>query len=393
MPPKKSNRREEVDDGHNMWGIFMWKIQKNPYHLLRPSLRIRTSCDEIFYYNRIKDILESLFPGYELLRLESSGGAANAFALMDACGYDLSKAAVAIGSYATGANSYMSPITTPIKLTENDSWCSDIPSFDKQICSVTGISRVCLPYFAPSLLGDSNEHILDLAEEHAIDELRHVFQSRSIQALLLEVVQALTGLQLRSIFLQKLEDLATEFGVRIVIDDILTFGRLPLRSARFEMKYPSYITLGKWLNTGVVLCRKGIARVSNPVNRGDTVSFHLKPACDILEHVLTIWDEIPNLVSSARRRALEHLQHHLGENETLISWGEGAIVFSDAYCAKPSVILGRFLPHLECKLMNYLWCSDVTGNIQMHKSEYLKEYYSTIMFKHLNFLIPSERIQ
>mmetsp|Transcript_2861 Transcript_2861/g.6037 ORF Transcript_2861/g.6037 Transcript_2861/m.6037 type:complete len:96 (+) Transcript_2861:490-777(+) len=85
------------------------------------------------------------------------------------------------------------------------------------------------------------------AEDKALKYIQELLEKEEMKALLLEVVGCLTGFKLSARFLKELMSLMVKYGGHLVVDEIMTAGRVGdkfLASESWGIT-PHYVTLGK----------------------------------------------------------------------------------------------------------------------------------------------------
>ncbi|KAL3892959.1 MAG: hypothetical protein SGPRY_014614 [Prymnesium sp.] len=223
--------------------------------------------------------LKQLCPGYVLHKITSSGGSANEFAMLEASDYNPKLAAVALS--------------------------------------------------------------LKQAEADCTRQLYALYEAANINALLLEFVQAASGLILSTNFLVSLMRMMERTGYKLVVDEVLTWGRTSgsfLASFTRSIK-THYITLGKWTQSGLVLERADIKDEAEEdltafrqrANRGDTIAGFLLPCkwsfVDMCKLDASVREEV---IKIARRREIDTLTDRLvatREGERIF-WGLKEALFS-----------------------------------------------------------------
>lgn len=174
----------------------------------------------------------------------------------------------------------------------------------------SGVYNVCLPYHHPAWGATRS---LKQAESDCIKQLYALHEAGNLKALLLEVVQAVSGLVLSTNFLVSLMKMMENTGCKLVVDEVLTGGRTSgsfLASTTRSIK-PHYITLGKWTQCGLVLKRadikdeaeEGLTAFRQRANRGDTIAGSLLPCkwsfMDMCKLEATVREEVIKFLVAA----------------------------------------------------------------------------------------------
>ena len=117
----------------------------------------------------------------------------------------------------------------------------------------SGTYNVCQPYHHPTW--SATRSLKQAEESDCIKQLYALHEFGNLKALLLEVVQAVSGLVLSTNFFVSLMKMMENTGCKLVVDEVLTGGRTSgsfLASTTRSIK-PHYITLGKWTQFALVL--------------------------------------------------------------------------------------------------------------------------------------------
>jgi hypothetical protein len=282
-----------------------------------------------------------------------SGSQANQQMIMLACDGDTSRCLFAQGLYVAGDSSYLQRFSTAqfhesanIVTVKSPSSCT----------AGTKAQIVSLPYHwkwtdPEKLIQFENECLFELRERIILLRLEGI----SIKALFLELVLAGCGATLSTRFLNKMSILLVELGVVVLVDEIMTGGRINSNSLLLTnmdeleefRKCVAYVTLGKWVKVGMVLCNDELRvplyeksdwekdvmfRGSNPQK---------KETAQLLWRVSTLLKNIP------QRRAELLGKLKIKEKD---AWGRGLLIFAPKRAANLQQIKFRYLPKLALGL-------------------------------------------
>lgn len=311
---------------------------------------------------------------YVLRKVFGSGSDANLWAVMMASKSDPGACLVACGSYVSGDHSPFQDWSTSSFSVLNA--LSLIETDTERISMAARESVVPLPYYVPCGRPDccdGDRESLTTLEEECLKEIHircliAVVEKRPIRALLLELMLAGCGAQLREPFLTRLGLLARHHGMWFVVDEIMTAGRtgkvLMTKSKPEEFqKRVSHVTLGKWMGVGLVLVSESFGEVeqeSTPASRtGRGPSTFISVSRPLYQ-----WDSVVgNLhMTGARREATLNAISCREED----CWGEGTLVFAPKYRKDLNQGLkSRYLPMLSTTPIDKVPTSNVDWNKEM----------------------------
>ena len=193
-----------------------------PGYMPRAPPALTSSHPETAALKDLEGCIAKLMPEYECHRIDASAGAANAFALFEAAGYDPSKAAVGCFSYLSGSNNWLS--RSAIKVTEGDNgeWLPLVGEEVKQpsVQPTTKLQTIYLPYYAEALLQAGEDRFVRDAEDRALQHVQSLLTDGRLKALLFEPTCCLTGFTLSSMFLTNLHELMKRHGAVLVADEV-----------------------------------------------------------------------------------------------------------------------------------------------------------------------------
>lgn len=334
-----------VDDMTNDWGCTLIQEKKSFWRSTKTTIDLDT------------EVRKSI-PGFKLSSLVHSGSCANMKAIDAATNGMQSHCLVAMGSYVVGDGGPLQALSST--------------SFDctKSLCTVVSPSKmyhegratflkqiVALPYFVSHDRIDKEE--LRMLEGQCLLALKKKLWAARLRkepyrALLMEPILSGNGGELSSDFLIGLSSLLDSFSVCVVLDEIMTGGRVgPKMTMYEELPKPfkesvSYITMGKIFGYGVVLVRKPQRpqSINGAAIRGESTKLDAGEAC-------LKWRAIQEKINEGaipeRRRQVLKIMGWKEDSDQ--HWGKGCLIFSSK--SRPSVLKNlkcRLLPMLEVNL-------------------------------------------
>lgn len=307
-------------------------------------------CEKTFH--QLDSQVRSSVPGFQLFTLEASGTSSNETAVGEATNYDLSRCLYAMGSYAGGSGTMQKMSSSAHALSDGLSLPMDPAHPD---CSDRArIQTVAFPYWVECLQYTAEERKkLETQCLHAIHKriLICLMVGEPFKAILLELMLCGNGGELSNCFLEKLASLAGKYGITIIVDEVMTGGRVGPKITMTSSTPDSFrnrvgfITMGKVFNCGVVL-KKVPKKPIQEKFRGN--STHLDAGEASMKWSL-IEDRLKNGVHQQRRE--EVLSLFKIRNKPEESWGKGCLIFTSIFRA--SVTRGlkqRLLPMMETKI-------------------------------------------
>lgn len=299
-----------------------------------------------------------LIPGYDVLRLCPNGTSANHDAMIHACGIQngLGRCMIGMGSYCGGEWSGLHKYSSSVYSHSMDISLVAAPSSIE--LPETREQTIALPYTVKEgrlLPDDRVQSALEDACLRALNKKLVVAwaKGKPYKALLLEILLSGCGGRLRDIFLIKLASLATHFRLRVIVDECLTGGRVGPRDIVLTKTTPpefqkcvAYITMGKFLNCGLILIRNDINRWEEAENmspRGYSTNIDSAEALYKLRQVHSLLQD--NASTERRKFILKKLK--IPEDE---AWGEGLIIFiPKSYRQGTQNLKNRLLPMMTLK--------------------------------------------
>lgn len=292
--------------------------------------------------------IRSAVPNFSLRMITINGSDANAKAIALATQEELSLCLVAMGSYCAGDG---------MKIQGLSSSCPDnrhLLAFPKHptIClKQCQDQTVAFPYFIRHKNFDEKK-LTEMEDECLLALHRRIIigclQGSPFRALLMEYMLAGNGAYLSDNFLSKLGKLCSKFGITIVMDEIMTGGRVgPTMALTSSLpiefsKVVQFITLGKVFDCGLVLERaSGRPSAMSIIPRG--VSTTLDAGIPFFSFI-EIQDRLKrNLIPERRCQVLKAFDLKDSNDDEMV-WGRGLLIFT-------SYARGWVTRNLGCRLL------------------------------------------
>ena len=356
-----------IDDYNNLWGILLIP-EMLKYPLCRPGYLPRappaltSSHPETAALKDLEGCISKMMPEYELHRIDASGGAANAFALLEASGYEPSQAAVACFSYLSGSNNWLSRSAIKVAEGQNREWLPLVGEEARQptVHPTTKLRTIYLPYHAEPLLQAGEDRLVRQAERRALTHVESLLAAGHLKALLFEPTNCLTGFTLSPTFLQNLHTLLKKYGAVLVADEVLTSMRTCADMLQSKAKgiLPEYVTLGKWAQAGLVLRLRSYElgdeaslRAFINANQGDTIAASIVSCRNTFVRLerMHAKRQLKAAIAATRARTEQWLKDSTPKEQhaSLLVWGSGGLVFANVHAPRPQCARGRFLPLLS----------------------------------------------
>ena len=368
------------DDLANNWGCNLINIQK------RGKKRAAGTVEE-GGWTVFQSLVAKEFGGKFILhKVTPNGSDANLFAVNYLTKGNNDCCAIACGSYVAGDQGPLHSWTTSTFSVECGP--SGILSPDNVATEFTKQHTIALPYHISGCVDDDD---LSKYEDECLNNL-HIrclvqkMKKTPIRALLMEIALANNGSTLSDRALSMLGELASLHGFKIIVDEIMTGGRTG--SMLLSTSKPSvfvdaiaHITMGKWLQVGLVLTSKAeheqqLKAIVDMPGRGASTNVDCK---EPVIHWQFACDEIQNTMLR-RETVLKKIK--VTEHD---AWGQGVLIFAPV--ARMGSYLGtknRFLPklslstvhvgHVERTSVNWTKFS-VNSNIMTGSKAWLYPYY------------------
>lgn len=266
------------DEMQNRWGVY----------LIISDDRRRGRETKAGFNNDIA----AAVPGFQLETLAASGTGANAIAMNLASGFNHEGVLTGLGSYVGGDVCLQGFSTSAYSA--NGGFAMPCAFEDATVKAQK--QTAVLPYLLECEAYD--EHSRTMIEDKCLACLncQLLFAQmigKPYKVLLLEYILGGCGAELSDRFLSLLGPLLEKFGVCVIVDEILTGGRVGPTMCLTTHKPPAfvkvvkYITLGKWPNCGMVLSKSSKKPVAIGVNplRGYSTEWNLGPASAMFSEV------------------------------------------------------------------------------------------------------------
>ena len=292
---------------------------------------------------------------FALSKIASCGSDANLFAIAEASFGQTDAVLIGSGMYVAGDKGPLQGWSTSrFDITYGPALI--VPP-EQTFITFTKEHVVALPYIIP-LPEHKDQEILK--EVHAYEDeclhelhirlLLNKLNGRPTQVLFLEIMLSGNGAELSDRVLERLGQLSAHHDFGIVVDEILTGGRCGTMlltqqaPAKFQERV-THITMGKWLQAGVVLSSQTFKVRSDETllhypSRGPSTEINATPA-------YLCWELVDEMLEKTEERRQGVINHLTGifENDC---WGKGVIIFAPAKRSDAEQGLkNRFLPMLE----------------------------------------------
>ena len=379
-PPK-----ELFDDGHNCWGNMatagqLKSVSNNSFPRPVPISHLHEK-EEQKALNTVVECLSILAPNHLVFAFVASGSDANLRMMQEASGDHLAMAGVGSGLYLTGDTT--SPLW-PMKFhcTTKPGGVGTIPMHTARpitVASNRGLRIIPLPWHCLALMKKEDGQALLNAEKASLRVLTEEL-SKGMKALLIELVNTAYGFELSTFFLKQVAVLLSLYNAHLCVDEVMTAGRTAdkfLLSDAMGLK-ADYVSLGKFLTQGVVLERRGINPLEPAKGRvgGISLGTSLFRMAEVLTEILSFEG---GTVDEARNRMVSHLKSIKkqpgGSPQEVVTWGKGAMVYSNIMCDRNAVLIGRYLPLLGAQD----YPVDTSRSLMWHGKERKNEQISELM--------------
>lgn len=333
----------ERDDFVNQWGCnlvsdYSGTAARGPaLNVTESSLQalVSSSCQGMFKYHS----------------LHGSGSAANHCAMDLATKGEVSSCLVAMGSYVAGNGSSLQLLSSST-YTAKQSLATVASPYDESVSLSCKKQTVPFPYHVPhDRLSPS--HLKDF-EKKCLKELERailmgVLSGKMFRCLMFEPILSGCGGELSRSFLRDLGLLLERYGIVVIVDEILTAGRVGpsmLMSTGFPQEIINcikYVTMGKIIGNGMVLSKACKKPQEATFYRG--TSTMISPATAYGKWK-TIQGRINDGYIDARREEVLKLYGlSRSPNE---HWGRGCLIFMQyARYQVNQGLKSRLLPKLE----------------------------------------------
>lgn len=322
------------DEMENEWGI----------HLVNIATKKLGSITGPQFDRDIKRVVKD----FQLHNCLSSGTNANQDAMLLATDNELGEALFAQGSYL-GGNVYLQKMSTTMYSAAAE---LSVPKFPENATPKCIMQTVVLPHFTDCRAFSRkarNEHEdLCLRQLHMILVMAKL-AGKPKRALLLELMLGGNGGQLSNRFLVKLGVLLKRFEVKVVVDEVLTGGRVGPGMTMTQntpaefLDCVEYITMGKFMHCALILKKRPKRPTrQDPLRGTSTAQSMAEPAA--------LWNKVAEMIEAGviperRAQVLRKMKLREGSEEV---WGEGCFIVTSK--KRPQMTKGlknRCLPMLE----------------------------------------------
>jgi 4-aminobutyrate aminotransferase-like enzyme len=266
---------------------------------------------------------------YVLSKVMSCGSDANMDAVMSASNGDTNAMLIAAGSYVSGDNGTMQTFSTSdFSL---GTGFSGIAHPSKVRNEFTRKQTVAFPYFIEGTIDRVTQKTY---ENKCIKQLHlrcllAIVKKRPIWVILLELMLASNGTSLSDRFLTMLGKFASCFGIRFIVDEIMTAGRtgkmlmLQHKPDEFQSQV-THVTLGKWTQKGLVLVSREF--YEHTLEQSTHTEYRMLSHHIDCRDVLLHWTSVRKNLSKhdkVRKKVLAKLKM-----KEEVTWGKGTLMFA-----------------------------------------------------------------
>ena len=327
-----------IDNLQNAWGRFIIDEKLTQTNV---SFHDRTPKD----IQNLKDLLDKHCHPFKFVNTFASGSKANQWILSNIGELNINKVLIGSGSYISG-DSFSIYSTLSTSFINGDGTGEFMTNNANDLAKKHIIP---LPYHIPC--DQCKEKIHDL-EKSCVEEIhRRCVQAKveghRITGLFLELVLQCNGAILSNSFLEDLATLSEQHDFKIALDEVLTGGRCKkiLKVLDTPAKFQdciSYISMGKWMGMGVVLCHEKVfSKYFGQSVTGETTGTNYNEAIKSFNAVLPLLDNI----NKQREKVLGILK--VDEKD---AWGDGILIWCNCVVTKPvqtQALNGRYLPFIN----------------------------------------------
>ena len=323
----------ERDEMENRWGV---DLVPSPDRL--PSKTI----------SQFQAAIKKAVSGFQLLSMTESGTSANETAVLSATDNDSSRCLFAMGSYCGGVGIMFRYSSTQHSASKQLSVPSSPGDLENKNCKQ---QTVALPYYVPcAKYTDASIRKYEQRCLKAINTKLFVAQLAGCpyRAILLELVLCGTGGELSNIFLASMGKLCDQYSVSIIVDEVMTGGRVGPDMTVTVMAPPeftnqvAFITMGKFMGCGLVLTKVPLRPTDKESTRGKSTEASPDLAYSKWQIVV---GQLAKGTAEQRRQQVITIMDAIAEED---NWGQGCMIFTRR--SRPGSTKGlknRHLPRLE----------------------------------------------
>ena len=345
------------DDLANVWGtnlVNMTKAEERFYGGNSKENELDEFGRNIAYYFNNEFVLQKVC---------QDGSTANLHAIVDATFGNTSCCYIAAGSYVSAADAVLQNLSTS-EFSLNSS-LSIIRHPDALDSTFTKQQIVALPYHVHGAMIDKN---IIKYEDSCIRHLHEKcmimrIKGTPMKCIMLELMLAGNGAHLSDRALEQLALLSIKHNFKFIVDEIMTGGRtgtmLYLHSKpKIFVERVSHVTLGKWIQVGIVLVSKVQQEINDLIKRPTSNPRSSSTYIDI-KNIIPIWNKVVVQQDITEMRRNETINKLKCNKEDV--WGVGCLLFAPCMNKTTSNLKCRFLPRLERQVIsstNLKACSD-----------------------------------
>ena len=337
---------------------------------------------------------------FGLVSLTASGSVANEMAIMEATNGQPERCLFAMGSYVVGTGSMLEYSSTN-NIGQNSIGVVLLPG-DEKTSAKARKQTIPFPYHVPCV-GIDNRDIHKL-ERACLEHLEHrllyakLFSNTPFKAVMMEHVLSGGGGILSPRFLQQLGIVLKKHGVVVIVDEIMSGGRVGPKFSVTSTTPKSfrdgvnYITFGKFMKCGMLMGRKTAIREQWFV-RGNTTEIDHREA---YSYVITVLQKIGQ--GAIKKRKAEVIAKLTERKKDLTEenvWGEGLQLYTSWHRpTNDDNTKHRLLPMLEVgnkiltkKMTNTAWTRTKMCQQYLDAAEAWLAYWNNSHMDDLKFII------
>lgn len=271
---------------------------------------------------------------FTLEKITECGSEANLYAVNDACGGNTDGVLIGAGMYVAGDNGPLQAWSTTAFSIETG------PTYLCQPKDATQYTKehvIPLPYFIPC--PDFHPIQREKYEDECLKQLHircllNKLNGRPTRVLFLELVLCGNGSMLSKRALKGLGRLAKHHDFWILVDEVLTGGRcgtmlLLQQQPKIFRERVSHVTMGKWMDAGLVLVGEGFKRskdkeLKHLPSRGPSTKYDCTKSLMYFDHAFEWLME----AGDRRTQVIEAMCRKVKGLRASEFWGKGALLFA-----------------------------------------------------------------
>lgn len=331
------------DDLSNNWGTQLINLTRSEER----EYGAHSKQNELDEFKRI--ISNHFSKEFVLHKICQDGSTANLLAIVDATFGNTSCCYIAAGSYLSATDTVLQNLSTSSFYLQSS--FSIIRTPDEDDTMFIRQQMVALPYF---IEGTMSIRDLEKYEDSCFRVLHEKclimrIKGSPMKCIILELMLAGNGAILSNRSLKQLAYLSIKHDFNFIVDEIMTGGRtgtmlLLLKKPIIFVERVTHVTLGKWLQAGMVLISKSHHEYDRLIQRPACVP-RLPSTSISLSSIIPIWNKVVvqlPLTDIRRNETIKQLKCRIED-----VWGEGVLIFAPVKNTASANLKCRYLPRLE----------------------------------------------